>query len=114
MSIKVGDSVWVFDVNHRVYEDNNGNRTSSPVWLQHWRERKIESETSRSWVLNYFGKKIPKKGYDCRDVCFSMEEVLDRAWVHDNQYKIESAIRGLSHEKLREVAMVIGYKAKEG
>ena len=110
MSVKVGDSVWVFDGNHRVYTDSDGNRTSSPIWLYHWRERKIASETSRSWVLDYYDKKVPKVGHDPRCVCFSMAEVLERTWVHDNQYKIESAIRGLSAEKLREVAKVIGYE----
>ena len=110
MKIEVGSSVWLFDINRRVYVDDAGNKTSSPVWRHHWRECLIVGETSRSWILDYFETKIPKKGFDERKVCFSMKDVLDQVWVHDNRYKIELAIRDLSLKKLRKVATVIGYK----
>ena len=110
MDTKIGDNVWIFDINSRSYVDDLGNRTTSPVWLHHWRKCKIIGETSRSWVLDYFDKKVPKK-YDYRDgVCFSWEQLLERAWTHEHRYKIESALKGISPEKLREVATLIGYK----
>lgn len=112
MDTKIGDSVWLFDINRRVYVDDQGNRTSVPVWLHHWHECKIVGETSRSWILNYFNKKVPKKDADNRQVCFCWEQVLGYAWVHNNRSKIELAIRGLSLEKLREVAAVIDYKGE--
>lgn len=106
---KIGDSVWLFDVNRRVYVDEGGNRLSSPIWLHHWRECKIVGETSRSWILDYFNKKVPKKGYNAKTICFSEEELIREAWAHNNRYHITEAIRGLNAEKLKEVASVIGY-----
>ena len=87
MDTMVGESVWVFDINRRVYIDD-GNRLSNPIWLQHWRECKIVGETSRSWILNYLNRKVPKKGYDPKDVCFSKEGLIREAWAHNNRHHI--------------------------
>ena len=39
--MKIGDKVWIFDSNHRIYEDENGNRTVSPWFRGYFIEKYI-------------------------------------------------------------------------
>lgn len=52
--------IWYFDQNRRVYVDENGNRTSAPIYRHHWLKLDIVSETKQSWVYSR-GTKVPKK-----------------------------------------------------
>jgi len=50
-NLKVGDTVWVFDINRRVY-DGNG-LGAKIIYREHFRPVHIIGETSRSWILDY-------------------------------------------------------------
>lgn len=109
MSVKVGDNVWVFDINRRVYRrSENGKAIGGPIWKEHWVKRTIISETSRSWIIDC-GVKITKK--NAQNVCYSLEEIERRAFVHDNQYKISEAVKRVGdYDLLIQIAKLINYK----
>lgn len=106
--------VWLKDENHRVYEDNAGNRTSAPNYAKMWIKHEVTRETSRSYIVQRYGEtKIPKN----RDlivgdwVAFSEGEVADFVYKHEHGYKIAEQVRLASPETLRRIAKLIGYES---
>jgi hypothetical protein len=113
-SLGIGSTIWRFDINRRVYPPRkSGERYSSegPIWRQHWKPEKIESETSRSWVTDY-GTKLPKNGgWDKRTVCISEEEIGRRAYIHDHRHKIADRVQRIDdYAALVEIAALVGYE----
>jgi len=109
----VGDTIWVFDINRRVYREKKPGEVyarGGPIWREHWRPRKVVGETSRSWVLER-GDKVPKKGADPACFAFSEADIDRREWVNDNRHKIASMVeRCNDYEKLMKLAAVMGFK----
>ena len=106
---KVGDTVWVFNENRRIYaRDEKGKSLGGgPIWREHWEKGEILSETSRSWVLRY-GEKVPKKGHDPRKYAFSLADIEDQAFVHENRYRISMAVsRNTDAAKLRTIDLIL-------
>ena len=103
---------WIFDINRRVYNrDENGKSSGGPIWREHWKEVEIIGETKISWITDY-GKKIPKKGG--HGICFSVSELDEKAWVHENRHKIASKITYLdSFEKLQKISEIIKFNQTE-
>lgn len=114
---KVGDPVWIFDQNRRVYrKDANGKSLSGgPIWREHWAKKKVTSETSRSWVVGENGwdqHKIPKKGPTPYGICWSEEELDQLSYVADHKHKISDAVQRLTdYDTLKRVADLVGFKA---
>ena len=103
--------VWVYDSNIRHYErDENGKAYGSPIYRESWVKRKVEGETTRSWILEY-GYKAPKKPdrIQAQVLAYDEVELEDKIWKHDNAYKISEKVRSADAETLRKVAEVIGY-----
>jgi hypothetical protein len=89
--VKVGDTLWLFDINRRVYpRDEKGRATGSPIWREHWVPHEITGETSRSWLIGWRGK-VPKKGG--RGIAFDAAEIDRNAWVIENRYRISESVR---------------------
>lgn len=108
----IGQTVYIFDINRRVYPKDDKGRSISggPIWREHWRPEKIESETSRSWVTE-FGNRIPKKNPDPRCVTFSKAEIEEMAWVHEYRYRIVRCLEVCQEpEKVKQVAAILGFK----
>lgn len=103
--------VWLFDQNHRIYVDANGQRTTSPVYARHWVQVAVVDETSKSWVLAN-GRKISKKGPQLRGVAFTEEQVEADCWAHENRHLIERQLQTASPEVLKQVAALLGYQAR--
>lgn len=98
---QIGDTVWVFDMNQR------------------WDARKIVSETSRSWVLNFGpkvpkkGPKVPKKGPCTRAIAFSQDDIDRQDYVRCNRHRIGRDVGCINdYAVLRKVAELVGYVAK--
>ena len=92
--IVIGQTVWKFDINRRVYGQNK----AAPIWREHWREMVIIGETRRSWLVGYSGStsthdKIPKNDVNPRLWAFSSADISRRAWVNDNCHRIAEAVR---------------------
>ncbi len=110
--IAVGSKVWVFDANKRVYaKDEKGRAFGPPIHREHWVEREVVSETSRSWIVGRGWEqiKVPKKG-PRRGVCFSLQEVEQDCWVNSHRYRIAQAVERASYEQLIAIAEIVGFK----
>ena len=89
--MKVGDKIWHFDMNRRVYRETpTGMYAGGPIYRHYWHEVEIKSETSRSWVTNY--GKAPKKG-DHQGWAFTDAEMEDNVFVNDNAHRTAEAVR---------------------
>ena len=110
--LKVGDSIWCFDINRRKYappEPGCRYPTGGPIYREHWRQVEITGETSRSWVTLY--GKCPKRGG--HGWALTEAEVDDDVWAHDHRYKISNRIchrYDVPASVLREIAKLIGYE----
>jgi len=91
-------SVWMFDQNRRKYEYDETGRSIGPIYLHHWYEVDIISETSRSWVTRW-GDKISKKNQPSY-VCNTYAEVLDKAFINDNRYKVSEEVNRIKDADL--------------
>lgn len=127
--LKIGDSVWVFDPNRRVYRrDAKGNSVGGPIYREHWREHFIVGETRVSWLVGFTRDlphdhrcvlRMPKadptgvaeKGFGRRRVLLSPAAVEDDAWVAENRCRISDAVnRCRDADTLRRIAEMVGYK----
>jgi hypothetical protein len=112
--MKVGDTVWVFDSNHRVYRPRlpgEAYARGGPIWREHWRPRTIVGENARSWILN-LGEKVPKKNPSAWMYAFSEQEIDDRAWVEEHRHRLVNRVQEIRDAAvLREIARLIGYES---
>lgn len=114
----IGQTVWVFDPNRRVYRKNAaGCGFGAPVYREHFRPIVISGETSRSWTVGdgRWQIKIPKAGGAVRGNIFMTEAAVnDDVWIKEHKYRIESLVGRLTDvETLRKVAALIGYEDGE-
>jgi len=113
--LKIGDTVWFFDVNHRVHEKDKGGRPSL-VYREQWRPRDVIGETSRSWLVGhkYDPTKLPKSGKWPAGWARTTQQVEDDVWVCHHRYRIGNCVTSCyDAATLRKVAELIGYEAKE-
>jgi hypothetical protein len=118
---KVGDTIWVFDENHRVYsKDDDGRSFGRPIWREYWRKRTITGENRRSWLISGGGKCPKKRGYwDKRTFAFSEVEIDELEWEETHAHQIRRAVSNMTDKneatiaKLKAIAEIIGYKSGE-
>jgi hypothetical protein len=113
--IKVGSKAWVFDNNRRVYPKREPRMiySSGPIYREHWVETEVVAETSRSWILEHWNEKVPKKGHNKRKFLFSLQEVEDDVFIHDNAYQIGQEVGRLKNvEALKQIQAIVN-KCKE-
>ena len=110
--IKIGTPVWVFDRNRRVYKkDSKGRSVGAPIWREHWRKTAITSETSRSWILDFDGRKIAKALPRQVDLAWSEDEINQECYVQDNRHSISDCVRRCTDFAiLKQIAALVGYK----
>lgn len=92
--MKIGDKVWIKDINSRVYVKGS----NSPTTRGYFIERYIIGETTQSWVLAYgkdwelrLGDKYKKKS-EWKQIWTSIEEVEDECWINDNCRRISKLV----------------------
>jgi hypothetical protein len=111
---KVGDIIWHFDDNRRVYErDGLGRAVGGPIYDEHFIACTITGEVGRSWLVYALGieEKIAKVRIDQpHSNWFSNTGRIDDIWIHDHRHKICELIFGSNAATMRKVAEVIGYK----
>ncbi len=115
--MKIGDIVWRFDQNRRVYPPKKPGAQYSfggPIYREHWAPVTIIGETRISWLCGFgLGRgchwKAPKKGLR-PGWCFSLKELDDACWVNDYRIEIVDALRQVSDaDILRKIADLIGW-----
>ena len=104
---KVGDRVFIFDENRRIY-DKNSPDWPSPVYREHFRLVTITGETKMSWLV---GQHRPVK-YSKRTCTglYTAEQVEEKCWVKNHRHNIANAVHSVPFEKLKQIAEIVGYK----
>ncbi len=112
--LKIGDVLYRFDGNRRVYRG----RHSAPVYEEHFASHTIVSETPRSWVTDGGGYKVNKKDLSCPEAMkfagrgfFTKAGMEADIWQHVHRHQIERSLSRASVEQLKEVARIVGYEA---
>lgn len=123
--MQVGDKVWIFDSNRRIYEDDQGNKLVSCWYRGHFVEKCIIGETKQSWIVGYEGNlpddrnnlKVNKKTliystantYGLDGKLYISEEEIDRnCWLKDNQFTISESVRWCKdYDKLKKIEEII-------
>ena len=123
--MQIGDKVWIFDGNRRIYKDDKGNKLNSPWYRGHFIEKYIIGETKQSWIIGYKGNeidsgtnlKVNKKtltysitnnfGLD-RKLYISEEEINCKCWVYENRSGIIRKIEQCTdYDKLRKIEDIL-------
>ena len=91
---KVGNRVWLFDENRRVYVKGG----HSPVYSKHFYQAVIEGETSRSWVVN--GQKFAKNN---PMGLYTDAQKEGKMWANVERYKIVDKVNRCSTEILKKI-----------
>jgi hypothetical protein len=114
---EVGQRVWRFDENYRVYAKNEQGRTmAGPIYSEYFRPMTIMAIEGRSYVV-VNGHPADER-WSCRTlVGFAKAEMLyrndgekdDGVWVNGHRHELAELLRNASAAKLREVAEVLGF-----
>ena len=99
MALAIGDTVWVFDTNRRVYPKDDG----GPIYREHFRPLKITGETRASWLLEeglkidkangQLRKPSPSGWYGLSQRVYSASEVEDACFVEAHRYPLSRAVQ---------------------
>jgi hypothetical protein len=113
--MKVGDKVYTFDSNRRVYPTDK-TISSGPIYREHFVLQEILGETSQSWIVGYSGWTVDtractkhKKKAE-RPSLFTREQVEEQIYIHDNGHKIADLVYHVDYKTLKAIADLIGYK----
>jgi len=105
--LKIGDTIYVYDVNRRYYD---GERHL--IARECWRPMKIVGQTRVSWITDYDRLKFPKKN-DGRYLT-SEQEIDEWEWVRNNVYKISSLLDLCrDYGTVKSIAEILDYKEKK-
>lgn len=117
--MKVGDRVFVFEINRRRYRTDAQGRSHGPIHREHFVPLWIVGEAGRSWLVasepdatpeSRSVERFPKRPPAHSDRrLFDEAEMEDAVYRHDNAYRISEAVRRLDAAGLRKVAALIGY-----
>lgn len=112
-ALKVGDSLFNFDGNRRVYRKGGG---GAPIYREHFREEEIISETSMSWIVGPQKVKVNKKTLESSmkfadGGYFTKTGMEDDIWSKDHRYKIVREVERVGAEHLRQIARIVGYSS---
>ena len=115
--LKIGDTIYRFDINRRVYQkDANGRATGSPIYREHFSAHRIDGETKFSWLADGF--KINKKtmhenvpNYSGHQ-WYTADEMEGAVWMHEHRHQIMRAIERAPITQLRQIAELVGYEPR--
>jgi len=124
---KVGDAVWVFCDDIRVYaKDDRGNTIGGPIYRHKWEKRVVHSENARSIFiamdmkstyrrLDRTDKAAWREGKSPRGYARNEAEVDEMCWLDDNRWRIgERVQREATPAQLAAIAEIIGYVEPAG
>lgn len=104
LKLEIGQKVWFFDRNKRVYTLPDGTRlTSSPWYRGHFVEKYVVGENKMSYIFGYKPTTNPddkrltdrfKKSElkDGKNIYLSEQSVDEACWVHDNGVEISRKV----------------------
>jgi hypothetical protein len=121
--MQVGDNVWIFDSNRRVYKDDKGNETNRAWYRGHFREQFIIGETTQSWIVgdqwqspyDRYIIKVNKKTLTYKyeygrdgHLYTSEEEVNRKCWIEENKHRIHNDVNYCNdYDKLMKIDAIL-------
>lgn len=98
--MKIGDTVYKFDINYRVYDKPGMN--GRVIYREHFRPRRIVGETKFSWLTDR-DEKIKKKAPTPleRGGFYSAEEVEDDVWRNFTSREVAEIL--ICHLKAKDI-----------
>lgn len=110
--MKIGDTLYYFNVNRRKYrKPEPGRQYGTIIYAEHFEPMEIVGENKVSWLMKY-GHKAPKKDPESKGY-YTAQGMADNIWAHDHRHKLRDLLDRASPTELREVAKVLGYNADE-
>lgn len=116
--LKIGDTIYRFDVNRRKYSPpppGSGRIWGDLIYREHFHALKIVGETRHSWVLehNYKAKKSDLAKPHLPGRTFHTEEQMEEnVWRNTHRMKIVDWIQThATTAQLKQIAEIIGYSA---
>lgn len=116
--MKVGDIVYIFDHNHRVYPEDRS-LGSGPIYREHFVKRQIVGETTRSWLVSFEGSKPDSRCVtkhakkELRNGLYTLEQIDEEVYMHENRYHIAQAVHHVDYATLKKIAELINYKERK-
>ena len=117
--LKIGDTLYRFDGNRRVYRDRSASGGGGPIYREHFEPLKIVGENKVSWLLER-GWKANKKSLSSAKAMeyggrgfFTADGMEYDIWQHDHRYKIRVLFDQCSPEKLKQIASILEYPHKD-
>lgn len=116
--LKIGDTVWRFDGNRRVYrQPGTYSGGGAPIYREHFEPLKIVGETKVSWIMERGWKANKKtlKGeassfeYGGRGF-FTAEQLEDDIWQHEHRHGIRALFDRASPAQLKQIAAILGFQ----
>lgn len=111
-ALRVGDILYNFDGNRRVYADG---MRGGPIYEKHFAQHIIVGETKVSWLVGPSFIKVNKKNLtsSCQfaDRGYFTKSGMDAdIWFNEHRYKIVRGVERAGLEQLKEIARIIGYQ----
>ncbi|WP_155300667.1 hypothetical protein [Deinococcus kurensis] len=108
--LHIGDTLWIFDGNRRVYPPAAAGRTRSPIYREHWVAHTITGETRQSWLLDGGNAKVSKvRAQGPRSYAATAQEVEDDVWCNAHYAGLHDAIRTATPAQMRQIAALLNY-----
>lgn len=112
-NLRVGDIVYNFDGNRRVYEKG---LSGGPIYKHHFKPYTIVGETKVSWLIGPHKAKANKKTLSSStqyaDRGYFTKSGMDAdIWFNEHRYKIVREVERAGLDQLREIARIVGYAA---
>lgn len=118
MGLKVGDTLYRFSANRRVYpKPGTFSGGGAPIYREHFEPLKIIGENKVSWLLEQDWKASKRDLKSAASMqyggrgFFTAEGMEDDIWQHDHRYKIRDLFDRCSVDTLRQIASLLGYRA---
>jgi len=112
MTLKIGDTLYRFDGNRRVY--GSGMR-GAPIYREHFQPLKIIGENKVSWILENNWKAKKKDLSSARAFqfggrgFFTEEDMEADIWRKDHRYAIRDLLDKAPTDQLKQIAAILGY-----
>ena len=106
---EIGDTVYQFDINHRVYaRDAAGRAQGGPIYREYFRPYVITGTDKRSWLVSAPGSDRQFKV--SKDKVLTSGQMDEQCWVEDHRIKVVRLVDQCRDPAvLKSVAALLGY-----
>lgn len=116
--LKVGDTIYKFDTNRRVYNKADG-IGGQVIFREHFTPHQIMDETKLSWIVgpDYAKLKVNKKTMTTASFggmsgyrFYTDKGKEDRIFENNHRHKICRLVESCSADKLKQIAAIVDYE----